>query len=114
MIATIGEEAAKTLIGRVQTQKRPTTYCVLKYRGAIAQKWEWASCGDEFEYLEILRDPGVNEVEILWKSKEFEAACRERTKKEMFMRNALERSEAGEMLTEEEQGAIEEDAFVCW
>lgn len=53
-------------------------------------------------------------MEILWRSREFEATCRERTKKEMFLRNALEKSEAGETLTEKEQGAIEEDAFVCW
>lgn len=88
--------------------------CVLKYRGTIAQRWKWASCDDEFDCQEILRRPGVNEVEILWRSREFEATCRERTKKEMFLRNALEKSEAGETLTEKEQGAIEEDAFVCW
>lgn len=114
MIATISEEAARELIGRIKTQKRPIIYCILKYRGATSQGWEWASCDNEFECQEILRRPGTNEVEIPWKSRKFEAACQRRTKKERFLRNALEKSVAGKKLTRREQGVVEEDPLVCW
>jgi hypothetical protein len=70
-MATINAEIARSMIERLRKQKKPRTYCVVRYFNVMFLKWCWAYFSNRAEYESALNCSNVRNINVMWFSKKY-------------------------------------------